>query len=158
MKNLFLGSLCLIALVSLSRAANACPPAAPPPAPKLSEIVFFEINVSDLKRAKAFYGSLLDVKFSPGGQGPDGVGYEMMKTEKLEGLIAEDKAHKGGSSTVIYFTVGNLTAAYNKALALGAKKTNPEMPPQPVPNEPGHYFAVVIDPDGNRVGFASMVK
>ncbi len=82
---------------------------------------WFEISVSDLVNAKAFYSEVLGWRFQ-----------KLMRTELLNywmievdgvfigGLRKGKPEEKQGETPVIYFFVDNLASTINKARALGA--------------------------------------
>lgn len=110
----------------------------------INTICFFELPVDDFDTAQKFYGELFNWTFEkiPGqfryyriGMGSDAV---------KGGMTArQDKQH----TPVNYVKVESVEASLKKAEKLGAQVA---VPRRPVPGT--GWFAVVLDPNGNRIG------
>lgn len=122
--------------------------------PLRDAIAWFEIPVTDLERAKAFYEVVLDTKlaYSPNDNedvasfpvGPDGVGGAI---SKREGRTPCD------SGTVVYLTVQHdLQSALDRLVGAGGELITP-------PTDAGDVFgrvAIIKDTEGNYVGLHSL--
>jgi uncharacterized protein len=104
------------------------------------EPAFFEIGVPDAKRAKAFYGQLLEWTFHPMGEGDQA----WVETPTIRGgLHDEDQECR----IDIFFAVADIDAAVNTVRELGGHADEPR------PEEPGFgRFAFCRDDQGVRFG------
>ena len=116
-------------------------------------VVWFEIYVSDMNRAKRFYEELLDVNLSrleseiemwgfP--SAGDGLGCSGSLV-KMPGLTPS------GLSTLVYFTSDDCATLEKKAEKLGGKIHKPK-------SSIGQYgfMSLVIDTEGTMIGIHSM--
>ena len=91
---------------------------------KMNTVVWFEIPVKDLDRAKAFYAHVLDVKFTDNEMGPMKMAFFPM-TEGLSGatgaLIKAAGRSPSKNGVVLYFYVKDIPAALDKIKAKGGK-------------------------------------
>jgi uncharacterized protein len=149
MKKSLLSSLALV--LALSSALVAGPTARAhdeaPAVPGAAPVVFFEIQVTDLAKAKAFYGQLFKWKFQELAGIPD---FAMIQTGKgsIQGGLAKTAdAGKGGPSTVVSMAVSDVAAAMKRAAELGAWV---QMPAAEIHR--GLTLGQVRDPDGNILG------
>jgi len=112
------------------------------------EIGQIAITVSDVAKAKHFYGDILGLTllFDAGpnlaflAAGPLRI---MLSTPQGAGVV--------GKNSTLYFKTVGLDAAYTQVVAAGAA---PERPPQLTAKLPDHelWIGFVRDPDGNLVG------
>jgi uncharacterized protein len=108
-------------------------------------IAYAELQTKDAALAKTFYGKLFDWKMTES-ETPKGPYTHFSPGEGVTGgLYQSDSA--AGSSWIPYVTVGDLTAATEKAKRLGASAL---LENQVVP-EMGRY-SVLQDPTGARFG------
>lgn len=122
-----------------------------------SPVIWFEIGVADLQQAEAFYAALLGWTFRPFEE-YDPVNYHIVATPDgtLGGALVRIQASPiegtaDGSGTVVYAAVDDLDAAVHKARSLGGGVVHA---PRVIGSADG-WFAIVTDPDGNRVGLWS---
>jgi predicted enzyme related to lactoylglutathione lyase len=111
-------------------------------------IVHVEIAVTDLDRAKHFYGEAFGWTFEdwPGAPTP----YARFRTGRagVGGGLEQVAVPRPGGGVTIYLEVPDLQAGLRRAVACGAVVT---MPPVEVAPSVG-WCAAVDDPDGNRLG------
>jgi uncharacterized protein len=117
-------------------------------------VVWFEIYVQDMARAKAFYGAMLGVAFSMI-ESPD---IEMWAFPMQEGgggasgaLVRMDGVASGGNSVLVYFNCADCAVEAARAVDAGGRLQQEKMSIGPY----GH-IAMVVDPDGNMIGLHSM--
>jgi predicted enzyme related to lactoylglutathione lyase len=111
----------------------------------INSLCFFEIPADDLDALMKFYGDMFGWKFEPV---PGGFRYYSidMGVESIKGGMTakQDATH----APVNYIAVDSIEAAIEKAVGLGASA---QVPKKPVPG--AGWYAVVLDPQGNRLGF-----
>jgi uncharacterized protein len=115
---------------------------------------WFEISVSDMARAKAFYESMLGVQL----QKLEMPGMEMWAFPMAEGaegaagslIKGEDSPRPGVGGTVVYFSCEDCAEQCGRAGAGGGRVVQEKMSI----GEFG-YVAVITDPDGNLIGLHS---
>ncbi len=109
-----------------------------------------EWSVTDLERAKTFYGGLFDWKFQAFGEG-----YLMIQTpsEELGGGFMKEEKVNAGSSPTVYVFVDEVQTYLDKAIGLGGKIC---VPKTEIPQM--GWFGIVSDPDGNTVGLYQSAK
>jgi uncharacterized protein len=118
---------------------------------KPNPIVWFEIYVQDMDRAKRFYESVFEVKLekleSPG---IDMWAFPMtMDTIGASGaLVKMDGVPSGGSGTIPYFHCNEVAVEAERVVNAGGKIHKPKM-------SIGQYgfMALVVDTEGNMIGF-----
>lgn len=117
-------------------------------------VVWFEIYVQDMARAKAFYGAMLGVAFSR----IESPGIEMWAFPMHEtgggasgALVRTDGVASGGNSVLVYFTCADCAVEAARAEAAGGRLQQAKMSI----GQHGH-IAMVVDPDGNMIGLHSM--
>lgn len=124
--------------------------------PKMNAVVWFEIPVKDLNRAKKFYEKVFNVKLKDGDM--PGMKFTMFPDdEKLYGttgaLVASENAktcsEEGG--TVVYFSCEELDNELARIKDNGGKVLVPKMSI----GEHG-FVAHFLDTEGNRVALHSM--
>lgn len=117
---------------------------------KPNPIVWCEIYVQDMDRAKRFYESVFQVKLenleSPG---LDMWAFPMtMDTAGASGaLVKMDGVQSGGSGTIPYFYCDEVAVEAERAVNAGGKIQQPKM-------SIGQYgfMALIVDTEGNRIG------
>ena len=125
---------------------------------KNNPVVWFEIYVKDMPRAKKFYEGVFNAKLekmeSPGGEG----GLEMyafpgdMTTTGASGTLCKMEGfNPGGSSTLVYFGCEDCGEEEKRVKEFGGKVEKPKMPI-------GQYgfISLVYDSEGNMIGLHSM--
>lgn len=117
---------------------------------KPNPIIWFEIYVQDMERAKHFYESVFHVKLekldSPGG---DMWSFPMaMDTVGSPGaLVKMDGVESGGSGTIVYFHCDEVAVESERVVNAGGKIHQPK-------TSIGQYgfMALVLDTEGNMIG------
>jgi predicted enzyme related to lactoylglutathione lyase len=110
----------------------------------ITEIAFTGTPVTDIKRARAFYEGVLNLKPAMESNGGLWVEYEL--GTGTFGIGCYGEAWKpAGQGTCIAFEVDNFDAEISRLKSLGVKFS---MEPTPTPV---CHFAIICDPDGNRI-------
>ncbi len=123
--------------------------------PMRNTISWFEIPVTDFERAKAFYGALFDAElfvmpmagcmmgFLPMEQGSDGVG----------GAIVQGEGYQpSDQGTLVYLNGGaNLQGMLDRVDPAGGRV----LVGKTLITEEIGYFAIFLDPEGNKVALHS---
>jgi methylmalonyl-CoA/ethylmalonyl-CoA epimerase len=119
----------------------------------LDQIGQIAVPVSDIDRAVSFYRDTLGMRFLF--QAPPGLGFFDCAGVRLM-LDAPAKA-QAGSSSVIYYRVPDLNAAFATLLARGVHF---EAKPHLIARLPDHelWMAFFRDPDGNLLALMSEVR
>ena len=122
--------------------------------PGLSQIGQISVPVSDIDRAIAFYRDTLGMRFLF--QAPPGLGFFDCAGVRLM-LDAPAKAQANNYSSVIYYKVPDLDAAFE---ALTAKGVRFEAKPHLIAKMPDHelWMAFFRDPDQNMLALMSEVR
>ncbi len=110
--------------------------------------VWFEIPVTDMKRAKAFYEAVLETELKDENGGPNPMAMFPAKENKaVAGHLYPGKpAAAGGGNTVHLASPTPLEAAMDRVTKNGGKVVSP------VVSIPAGRFAYCLDPDGNSFG------
>lgn len=116
-------------------------------------VVWFEIYVQDMPRARAFYEAMLGTALSrlPGTE------LEMWAFPMVQGApgsagaLVHMPGMPSGGSTLVYFSCQDCAAHAERARAAGGRVQQPKMSI----GEYGH-IALVVDTEGNMVGLHSM--
>jgi predicted enzyme related to lactoylglutathione lyase len=117
-------------------------------------ISWFDIPVTDLQRAKAFYENVLKVSFKDEDMG----GFQLAVFNAEEGavsgmLVLGEQYQPSASSTVVYFNGGDdLSIPLERAVKHGGSVI---VPKTPIHDGECGYFALFLDSEGNRVGLYS---
>lgn len=121
---------------------------------KANPVVWFEIYVQDLNRAKQFYESVFQLKLqkldSPGGE-IWAFPMEMGCWGAGGALVKKDDISVGGSSTLVYFGCEDCSVEESRAAEFGGRVHQRKMSI----GEYG-YIALVYDTEGNRIGLHSL--
>ncbi len=126
---------------------------------KPNPVVWFEIYVQDMQRARAFYEAVfqcqLETLASPEGEAQ---GMQMlsfpgdMSTMGASGaLVKMDGAPAGGGGTLVYFACEDCAVEQGRAVQAGGQVIKPKFSI----GQYGHC-ALVIDTEGNAIGLHSM--
>lgn len=120
----------------------------------LAQIGQISVPVSDIDRAVAFYRDILGMRFLF--QAPPGLGFFDCTGVRLM-LDAPAKAQAKNYSSVIYYKVPDLQAAYE---TLSARGVVFEKKPHLLAKLPDHelWMAFFRDPDGNLLSLMSEVR
>lgn len=114
--------------------------------PSIGKVVWFEIPVSNVEKAKAFYGELFNWRFGPFDEFQKG--YCMIDTDQEDlsgGFVSKTSSSTAAFSPIIYFSVMDIPEALAKAERMGAKIIKAKT----IITEQAGYFAHLTDPDGN---------
>jgi uncharacterized protein len=105
---------------------------------KAGDVCYFVLPVGDAARAQAFYGGLLDWRFTPGNV-PGG--------SNIEGVSPPGGMYEGGEGTgpELYFMVDDLERAMARVRELGGEADEPQ------PTDGGR-FSRCRDDQGARFG------
>ncbi len=114
---------------------------------------WFEISVTDLDRAKKFYGAVLETEFQDLDMGPTKMSMFPMDPEKSGSggsLLLADEAKPSADGTTIYFSCEDCAVEASRVEANGGQIVFPKM-------DIGEFGFVVqfMDTEGNRIGLHS---
>jgi uncharacterized protein len=122
---------------------------------KPNPIIWCEIYVQDMERAKRFYESVFEMKLekldSPGSEssGMDMWSFPMeMETAGAAGaLVKMDGVASGGSGTIVYFHCDEVAVELERVVGAGGKIHTPK-------TSIGQYgfMALIVDTEGNTIG------
>lgn len=119
-------------------------------------VVWFEIYVQDMARAKRFYETVLGAELSPL-QDPGGES-EMMAFPMSEsgggagGALARmPGVPSGGGGTLVYFGCADCAVEAGRVAAAGGRVERPKFP-----IGPHGFIALAVDTEGNMFGLHSM--
>lgn len=117
-------------------------------------VVWSEIAVRDLKRATAFYETLLDAKLKEESFGPFRIALFPAPEGAVGGCLVHGEGYEPSpKGTVTYLAaVPGIDAALERARKAGAKLL---MPRTELPQDQG-YIAHIADCEGNRIGLHAM--
>lgn len=108
---------------------------------------WFEIPVSDLEQARAFYGAVLQTEIPVIDGGPNPIAIFPSRDEKAAGhLYAGKPAAAGTGATVHLFVADPLEGAMERVVENGGKVVSP------IIAVPVGRFVYCLDPDGNSFG------
>ena len=117
------------------------------PAPN-NAAVWFEIPVSDMARAKAFYGAVLDTELRDEAGGPNPMAvFPSAGKESVAGHLYPGKPAAGGGGNTIH-----LSSPEPLEAALGRVRDNGGKVLSDIIAIPAGRFAYCLDPDGNSIG------
>ena len=110
--------------------------------------VWFEIPVSDMARAKAFYGAVLDTELKDENAGPNPMAiFPAAGKDSVAGHLYPGKPAAGGSGNTIHLQSPEpLEAALGRVRDHGGKVLSD------IITIPAGRFAYCLDPDGNSIG------
>lgn len=117
-------------------------------------ISWFDIPVTNLQRAKAFYQNVLQATFKDEEMG----GFQLAVFSAEEGavsgmLVLGEQYQPSSSGTVVYFNGGDdLSIPLENAVKHGGSII---VPKTPIHDGECGYFALFLDSEGNRVGLYS---
>lgn len=122
---------------------------------KNNPVVWFEIYVQDMARAKAFYESVFQTKLEMMSEGeiemwgfPRGENSEFGITGSL---VKMQGVPSGGNSTIVYFSCEDCAVEGKRVIAAGGSVCQEKM-------SIGQYgfFVLAVDTEGNTIGLHSM--
>jgi predicted enzyme related to lactoylglutathione lyase len=110
--------------------------------------VWFEIPVSDMERAKAFYSAVTGCELTDNHDGPNPMAvFASAGPGSVSGHLYPGKPAGGGSGNTIHLAVpGNLEDAMKRVSDNGGSVISP------IVTIPAGRFAYCTDPDGNSIG------
>jgi len=110
--------------------------------------VWFEIPVSDMKRAKAFYGAVLQTELKDENTGPNPMAvFPAESNDSVAGHLYPGKPAAAGSGNTIHLRSPEpLEAALDRVRDSGGKVLGD------IVTIPAGRFAYCLDPDGNSIG------
>ena len=117
-------------------------------------VVWFEIYVQDMQRAKTFYETVFQYALSPlPAPGMDMLAFPATMGRPGAGgaLVKMDGVPSGGNSTLVYFSSQDCAIEAGRAAAAGGKVEREKM-------SIGEYgfIALLVDTEGNMIGVHSM--
>ena len=119
-------------------------------------VVWFEIPVSNLEKAKAFYSVVTGYPMKDQEMGPNktaAFGYsgsdDMNASDRISGHLYEGKPAPKGTGNTIHLAVDNIDEALNRVGPAGGEVVSDIIP------IPTGRFAYCLDPDGNSIGLYS---
>jgi uncharacterized protein len=118
-------------------------------------IVWFEIPVNDLKRAKGFYEAIFQTTMMepPGEMKTAFFPADWQNGEIGGSLIQEEGNAPAAQGTVVYLNAGeDLSLVLDRVEAAGGKIVMPKMK---IPMEDAGFIGLFLDSEGNKVGLAS---
>ena len=120
--------------------------------PPVNAAVWFEIPVSDLDKAKAFYSQVLMTEFTDQNDGPNPMSVFAYSSAPsgVSGHLYPGEPAVGGSGPTIHLPVpDSVEEGIARVEAAGGKVLSP------VIDIPAGRFAYCLDPDGNSIGIFS---
>lgn len=120
--------------------------------PPVNAAVWFEIPVTDLERAKAFYSEVLMTEFTDQNEGPNPMSVFACQDPRtgVSGHLYPGKPAAGGSGPTIHLPVpDSLEEGLARVEAAGGKVLSS------IIEIPAGRFAYCLDPDGNSIGIFS---
>lgn len=121
---------------------------------KLNPVVWFEIPVIDMVRAKTFYEAVFGQKLTVFDMGPRQMAMFSMEMDApgIGGaLVKEEHFVPSYAGTMVYFSVSDITGTLSKVVANNGK----ELIPKTSIGEYG-FCAYFEDSEGNRIGLHTM--
>lgn len=122
----------------------------------INPVVWFEIYVQDMARAKAFYEAVLDLTLTPLESPIPGMElWSFPMQQDVPGatgaLVRMEGKDSGGGGTLVYFSCADCSVEAARAAANGGQIFREKFPI-------GHYgfIALVYDTEGNMIGLHSM--
>lgn len=108
---------------------------------------WFEIPVTDMARAKAFYNAVLQTELVDEPDGPNPMAMFPMKDKSsVSGHLYPGKPAAAGAGATIHLAVADLEQTMERVGQSGGKVVSP------VITIPAGRFAYCLDPDGNSFG------
>jgi hypothetical protein len=111
-------------------------------------VVWFEIPVTDMDRAKAFYAAVLQNELTDQNDGPNPMAmFTSASAEAVSGHLYPGKPAAPGTGNTIHLAVAApLEEAMERVSANGGQVVSPAI------QIPAGRFAYCLDPDGNSIG------
>jgi uncharacterized protein len=120
----------------------------------VNPVIWFEIYVQDMARAKAFYEAVLQLKLERLNNPAIEMWSFAMAMDKVGAggaLVKMDGVASGGNSTIVYFSCADCAVEAARAAALGGRVMREKM-------SIGEYgfIALVLDTEGTMIGLHSL--
>ena len=118
-------------------------------------VVWFEIYVTDMDRAKAFYGNVVQCDFTPAPMSGGDMEMWFFAAERGAegaacGLIRHPMRSPNAEGTLVYFSVDECATATDRTVAHGGDVV---VSKQPI-GEMG-FISIITDSEGNSIGLHS---
>ena len=120
----------------------------------INPVIWFEIYVQDLVRAKAFYEAVFQVKLERLNNPQIEMWSFPMAMDKVGAggaLVKMDGVPPGGGGTIVYFSCADCAVEAARAIAHGGQVQRGKMPI----GEYG-FIALVVDTEGTMIGLHSL--
>ena len=120
----------------------------------INPVIWFEIYVQDMARAKAFYEGVLQVKLERLNNPAIEMWSFPMAMDRVGAggaLVKMDGVPSGGSGTIVYFSCADCAVEAARAVAHGGQVQRGKMPI----GEYG-FIALVVDTEGTMIGLHSL--
>lgn len=121
-------------------------------------VVWFEVYVQDMPRARSFYETVLGVKLTRLDAPDAGVPTEMWAFPMAENgsgaagsLVRMEGVPSGGGGTMVYFRCDDCAVEASRVAEAGGKLDRPKFPIGPY-----GFIALAVDTEGNMFGLHSM--
>ena len=129
--------------------------------PKRNPVGWFEINVSDMERAKSFYEVMLDVKLEDLPSADSSIQMKVFPMQGADDCVGElpgacgalvkiEGCQPGGSGTLVYFSCIDCADDEARVVQAGGQVTKSKFPI----GEYG-FISLVVDTEGNTIGLHS---
>ena len=120
----------------------------------INPVIWFEIYVQDMVRAKAFYGAVLQVKLERLNNPAIEMWSFAMAMDKVGAggaLVRMEGVPSGGNGTIVYFSCEDCAVEAARAAAHGGRVQRDKM-------SIGEYgfIALVVDTEGTMIGLHSL--
>jgi predicted enzyme related to lactoylglutathione lyase len=118
-------------------------------------VTWFELPVTDMQRAKAFYSAVMETGFKDDKMDDFKMAIFDHKEEAVSGMLVEAKGYEPTKTgAIIYLNGGDdLALLLDRVVANGAEVL---VPKTAINDGECGYFAQFVDSEGNRVGFYSL--
>jgi predicted enzyme related to lactoylglutathione lyase len=120
-------------------------------------VIWFEIYVQDMPRAKGFYESVLQLTLQKLDTPGDEITQMWAFPSDMNGggasgaLVKMEGGPSGGSGTIVYFASDDCASEAGRVQTAGGKLMKDKFSIGPY-----GFIALAIDPEGNTIGFHSM--
>lgn len=109
-------------------------------------VAWFEIPVTDMARARAFYGAVLQNELSLEESGPNPIAVFAAKDNTAAGHIYPGQPAPRGTGGTVHLAIADIEDALERVKANGGEVVSP------IVTIPAGRFAYCLDPDGNSFG------
>lgn len=108
--------------------------------------VWFEIPVTDIDKARRFYGSVLGGELTLDNDGPNPMAMFPAEAKGVSGHLYPGSPAQRGAGATIHLAVADLAAGLDRVKANGGEVVSE------IISIPAGRFAYCLDPDGNSFG------